>query len=84
VASAAATALAARLTPGATINIWAVDARTGAPVESTCVFVHASARPQEYGEGNSGCTDATGLLTMSRVRPDTYVLFAAAYDGVHG
>ncbi len=78
-------AVTARLGAGATVTLTLVDAATGAPVDGCVNLVPASRIPSPF-EGYAGdCTsDGTGQLTLSRVRPEAYTVFAASFDGAHG
>ena len=77
-------AVAVALRHGATVEVTVVDARTGQPVAGACVDTQPVARPPRFAEYNHGCTDAAGRVTVSRVRPDRYTLFAFPYDLAHG
>ncbi|GAA1807435.1 hypothetical protein GCM10009682_31610 [Luedemannella flava] len=67
-----------------TIDVTVVDARTGAAVSGVCLNTVPVGRPPYFAEGNSACTGSDGRLTLPRVLPDRYNLFAGAYDGEHG
>jgi protocatechuate 3,4-dioxygenase beta subunit len=78
------TTASARLSLATGFAVTLVDAVTGEPVRSGCVTVLPADRAAEPGQGIGGCVDDTGRATMDQVVPDRYVLFAAAYDDVHG
>ncbi|WP_344084001.1 carboxypeptidase-like regulatory domain-containing protein [Luedemannella helvata] len=84
VARGATVDVAVPLKPAGILDITVVDARTGEAVNGVCLHTVPAARPPYFVEGNSGCTEADGRLTLPRILPDRYHLFAGAYDGVHG
>ena len=69
---------------GETITVTVTDARTGAPVPGVCVTGRPADRAFTPGEGIGGCGGDRNQMTIDRVQPDRYVLFASAFDGVHG
>ncbi|HEX6684870.1 MAG TPA: carboxypeptidase-like regulatory domain-containing protein [Candidatus Limnocylindrales bacterium] len=73
------------LRQGATIVATVTDAATGEPVGGgVCLSGQPADHATEFGGFVGGCTDFDGTITMPRVIPDSYVFFAAAFDGVHG
>jgi hypothetical protein len=84
VVSGRRTRLPARLAPAAGFAVTLVDAGTGEPVPNGCVNALPADRAPEPAQGIGGCADDTGRLVLDRLRPDRYVLFAQAYDDVHG
>lgn len=84
VVSGRRTRLPVSLAPAARFSVTLVDAGTGEPVTSGCVHALPADRAPEPGQGIGACVDGAGRLVLDRVRPDRYVLFAAAYDDVHG
>ena len=84
VTSGRLTSLTARMRPGATLAISVTDAVTGAPVGGVCVNGQPADRAASPGEFLGDCTDDAGMITLTRVRPDRFVLFAGVFDGVHG
>jgi hypothetical protein len=73
-----------RLERAGAIAVRLVDAGTGAPVDG-CVDALQATRIQGPGEGVGDCSfDGTGQVTLRRIRPEPYVLFASTYDGSHG
>jgi hypothetical protein len=83
VVSGQATTVDTRLVLGTTFVLAAVDARTGQPVEGVCASLTPAQNPY-LPEEHRGACDVAGTITVDRVRPDRYQIFATAHDGVHG
>jgi len=84
VASGRLSSLTARMRPGATLAISVTDALTGEPVGGVCVSGQPADRAASPGEFLGDCSDDTGNITLTRVRPDRFVFFAGVFDGIHG
>jgi hypothetical protein len=78
------TTFAAKMTPGATFAVTLVDSATGAPVTSSCINAVPAEHARDIGPMPGSCTDENGTLSMTKVPPDKYVIFASVFDGEHG
>jgi hypothetical protein len=75
--------LTVKLEKGATLEVTVKDAKTGAPVANACPTLTQPDNPS-YFAAEGPCTDETGRVSMTMLRPDTYNSFVWANDGVHG
>ena len=78
-----AAAVTARLGAGATVNLTLVDAVTGAPVDGCVNLVPAARIPSPF-EGYAGDCSTDGRITVARVRPEPYLVFARPFDAALG
>jgi hypothetical protein len=79
------TPVAARLGLGATVTLSLVDAVTGAPVDGCVNLIPATRIPDPYAGYAGDCASGgTGKITLNRLRPEPYTVFASSFDGAHG
>jgi protocatechuate 3,4-dioxygenase beta subunit len=86
VVSGQASSASARLQHGATITVDLTDAASGSPIDSSvCVHGLPDDRVPEPGGFIGECLDgSSNVVTMTDVKPGSYVFFASVFDGVHG
>ncbi|WP_327003126.1 carboxypeptidase-like regulatory domain-containing protein [Dactylosporangium sp. NBC_01737] len=82
VAAGRRTGVTARLDAGATIAFTLVDAVTGAPVDGCVNLVPTTRVPDPDGGYAGDC--GSGTITLNRVHPEPYAVFAGSFDGTHG
>lgn len=75
---------AVRMIRGATINVTVTEARTGTPVSGVCVIGRLADRAFTPGEGIGDCGSDSNQMTIDRVQPGRYQLYAYTFDGAHG